>query len=343
MTRRHGSETMPADVDSGSRDDLTRANGNCPLCWDDEIMSSHQYQSHVGHHLEQLALFVLPGAEEQIKEEETETSQNESHNTEDEDWPTLDYEQEKGVLLSGSASPNAINMLDANQIGETGEDFIDIGGFKVSQAGNDEFRSTFAEYIESPSTDDGNSTLQDDSLALPAVRGGNDILLTEQQRKTAEEAGKLKRENERLLKLEKQRLDAEEEKNHEEATKRESKMLLKMIEEETILKYETEARLKLMKEHLNEEEARNIVMAAKKESKELMKKVKEESMAKEAEEAQRIKEEAKAKLEAAKKAADNDDEEPIKFKDAVGRNFKFPWSLCSTWTVSISSHYLYLV
>lgn len=43
-----------------SKPDPKQSHGPCPLCNDVEIKSSHQYQSHVGNHLEQLALFVLP-------------------------------------------------------------------------------------------------------------------------------------------------------------------------------------------------------------------------------------------------------------------------------------------
>lgn len=49
-----------AIVDLSSKANVSRAKGPCPLCHDFQITSSHQYQSHVGEHLEQLALFVLP-------------------------------------------------------------------------------------------------------------------------------------------------------------------------------------------------------------------------------------------------------------------------------------------
>ncbi|KAG6363886.1 hypothetical protein INS49_008989 [Diaporthe citri] len=56
------------------------AQGACPLCWEYEIVSSHQYEAHVGNHLEQLALFVLPGAEEAEKEEDSESEYQQSKN-----------------------------------------------------------------------------------------------------------------------------------------------------------------------------------------------------------------------------------------------------------------------
>jgi hypothetical protein len=47
-----------------SRIDTGKANGDCPLCWNFEVKSIRQYASHVGHHLEQLALFALPNLDE---------------------------------------------------------------------------------------------------------------------------------------------------------------------------------------------------------------------------------------------------------------------------------------
>ncbi|KAH8758434.1 hypothetical protein F5883DRAFT_502279, partial [Diaporthe sp. PMI_573] len=47
-----------------SRIDAGKANGDCPLCWNFEVKSIRQYASHVGHHLEQLALFALPNLDE---------------------------------------------------------------------------------------------------------------------------------------------------------------------------------------------------------------------------------------------------------------------------------------
>jgi hypothetical protein len=51
-------------------------------------------------------------------------------------------------------------------------------------------------------------------------------------------------------------------------------------------------------------------------------------------------------LEKAKKAAEEEaaklkpsdaPKAPVKFKDAVGRKFSFPWALCKTWKVSLST------
>lgn len=317
MSQKHGSATTPQEVDAGSRDDLTKANGKCPLCWEYEIASSHRFQSHVGHHLEQLALFVLPGAEEveeQIEEEEDGLSQNESHETEDEDQPTDDYEREQGVLLSGSPKPSdtndANNVLDTQQSDENRERSSGVKGFKGPQMSSDEFTSTFAEYAVSPSMEEGNST-----FPKPPSK-----ILAEPETKAEEEAARLKYERETPLRLEKERLDPSEAKTMEDATKKEREEMLKRMEElEAKFRYEHEARLKL-EERLDAEEAKKKgEWASKKEREELLELI--EDML----EAEKVQ----------KASGDDNLKEPIEFKDAIGRKFNFPWNLCTTWTVCI--------
>ncbi|KAL1863136.1 hypothetical protein Daus18300_008129 [Diaporthe australafricana] len=58
---------------------MTDVNGNV------EIKSNHQYQSHVGHHLEQLALFVLPSHNYESEGEDKEEGDESDRNDEEED------------------------------------------------------------------------------------------------------------------------------------------------------------------------------------------------------------------------------------------------------------------
>lgn len=74
----HGLTIATSDIFFHTRPDLERAQGTCPLCGDLNITTSVQYQSHVGTHLEQLALFALPDSEEHREESEIEPSDNES-------------------------------------------------------------------------------------------------------------------------------------------------------------------------------------------------------------------------------------------------------------------------
>lgn len=164
----------------------------------------------------------------------------------------------------------------------------------------------------------------------------------EEERKRAEENARLKLEAEAKAKEEAKKLaekqaaeEAERKKLFEEETRVKAEKELrdkieadkkaeeerKTAEEAAKLRYENEARLKLEKERLDAEDAKNKEEAAKKEREELLKKIEEETKVKVAEEA--------------KKAA-GDDKEPIKFKDAVGRKFNFPWNLCATWNVRIA-------
>jgi hypothetical protein len=65
-----------------------------------------------------------------------------------------------------------------------------------------------------------------------------------------------------------------------------------------------------------------------------------------AEELEKAKKAAEEEVEKAKKLAEEEaakvkpadaPKAPIKFKDAVGRKFSFPWHLCKTWKVCIRS------
>ncbi|OAA64514.1 hypothetical protein SPI_03161 [Niveomyces insectorum RCEF 264] len=87
----------------------------------------------------------------------------------------------------------------------------------------------------------------------------------------------------------------------------------KKLEEEAKLKAEIEARAKVEAEKKKEEEAK-IAEEEKKKADKAMR--------------DRILEEAKVKLE---EAAKKKEKAPIKFKDAVGRKFSFPYHLCQTW------------
>lgn len=60
------------------------------------------------------------------------------------------------------------------------------------------------------------------------------------------------------------------------------------------------------------------------------KKIKEEAAA----EAEKLKKESADALAKALKKPEEDKKKPIKFKDAVGRKFSFPFHLCATWAVS---------
>lgn len=67
--RRHAHEVHPTQVSTGKVENLVAlssnsdpkcAEGKCPLCLTFDIKDSRTYESHVGKHLEQLSLFVLP-------------------------------------------------------------------------------------------------------------------------------------------------------------------------------------------------------------------------------------------------------------------------------------------
>lgn len=94
----------------------------------------------------------------------------------------------------------------------------------------------------------------------------------------------------------------------------------KLLETEAKLKAENEAREKIEKERKEAEDAKAAEEARKKEEEAWKKKTLAE---------------VQAKAEEASRKSKGKDKDPIRFKDAVGRKFSFPFHLCQTWTVSI--------
>ncbi|KAG4264034.1 hypothetical protein FPRO06_03043 [Fusarium proliferatum] len=131
--------------------------------------------------------------------------------------------------------------------------------------------------------------------------------LQEEAEAKAAAAKKAQEEAERLMRLEQEAKEAAAKKAAEEAEK------LKKLEEETRAKAEAETLKKIEEENKKAAEAAAAEEAAKKAAAELKTKIEEET---------------KVKLEESKKKAE---QAPIRFKDAVGRKFSFPFHLCATW------------
>lgn len=100
----HGTVSSDKNIDfiisQSSRPDPQHSHGICPLCNDVEIKSNHQYRSHIGHHLEQLALFVLPAHEYDSADDEDENSNRSAHDTEEEDETSSQNEYEPRDFVS---------------------------------------------------------------------------------------------------------------------------------------------------------------------------------------------------------------------------------------------------
>lgn len=91
-----------------------------------------------------------------------------------------------------------------------------------------------------------------------------------------------------------------------------------------------EAEAKAAEEAKAAKEAHEKALAEAAAAAEELKKAKEEAEKKAADEA-KAKEEAEKKAAAAAAPAPEEKKPPIKFKDAVGRKFSFPWHICCTW------------
>lgn len=101
----HSTVVTAKSIDSimtqSSKPDLQQSHGACPLCNEVEIKSHRQYQSHVGHHLEQLALFALPSHDHDSEGEEEGEASNREHDTEEEgELSTQDEDAPVGVATS---------------------------------------------------------------------------------------------------------------------------------------------------------------------------------------------------------------------------------------------------
>jgi hypothetical protein len=82
---------------SSQPDYLARAKGQCPLCLDFQIMSDKQYGSHVGAHLEQLALFALPSTDADGDESDDTESESSGQDGKKYDTESLDTVREGGA------------------------------------------------------------------------------------------------------------------------------------------------------------------------------------------------------------------------------------------------------
>ncbi|EFY91540.1 putative kinetoplast-associated protein KAP [Metarhizium acridum CQMa 102] len=131
--------------------------------------------------------------------------------------------------------------------------------------------------------------------------------------KLAQEEARRKAEIETLKKIDEEREKAKKAAEAAEAAKNEQEALKKRIEEETKARVQAEMRKKMEEEAEKAKKAAEAAEATKAEQEALKK---------------RIEEETKAALEAEIK---KNEKAPIKFKDAVGRNFRFPFHLCATW------------
>lgn len=92
------------------------AEGTCPLCFDFEIKTDRQYDSHVGAHLEQLALFVLP----QSSEMDTDEEEEEEGEGEDGIIATVSLPLVSHYVVQGDEDLNEWQVIDDDEVGARG-------------------------------------------------------------------------------------------------------------------------------------------------------------------------------------------------------------------------------
>ncbi|KAJ2988699.1 hypothetical protein NUW58_g961 [Xylaria curta] len=101
-----------------SQPDLSKSIGPCPLCGD-HISSATQYHTHVGYHLEQLALFALPRTTNDIGET---GSQRNAAEEKDFDQESQDYNSSIAASVSGGQSQTSEVLENNGSQRDAGED-----------------------------------------------------------------------------------------------------------------------------------------------------------------------------------------------------------------------------
>lgn len=94
--------------------DMAKVRKECPLCCNFEIKSVRQYAKHIGHHLEQLALFTLPNTneyeEEGYEDEDSEINEDDKGKQVNLDHLNKMSESEGPNLDSGDETPADVKM-----------------------------------------------------------------------------------------------------------------------------------------------------------------------------------------------------------------------------------------
>lgn len=125
---------------------LEKAAGSCPLCSDIHIKDYRHYGSHVGYHLEQLALFSLPKMEE-------DDDYNDDDDDGEQDSEAGDESGDEDDIDLGNASDGE----ESNNEGRRNPEAIKISGLGMTKFGHDEEVNLSSSDSETSGSSDGNS------------------------------------------------------------------------------------------------------------------------------------------------------------------------------------------
>lgn len=116
----------------GSSIDPGKAQGECPLCVTYRTRSCSDYASHVGHHLEQLALFTIPNVAYDCDTDEESDEQESEQGV----WPASELDD----YVRGGSGDDASAIMDATRAASSDEeDFtIRVKGTTVHKYRGDE-------------------------------------------------------------------------------------------------------------------------------------------------------------------------------------------------------------
>ena len=270
----------------------------CPLCTR-PCNSTKSWTKHVGHHLEQLALFSLPmelfstDTPDNSDEEPNDDGDHSSARSSNAEHPECDgnlpgdsisdvEESQVSELLVPDASNPIVNPMEVSSMRPND---IDAVPYEPSSEHENQ------DYVRVPAGTSESKIVKDDTLAKE-IHELRKMVKRQEEERIAREAG---------TKIPSEPASDDDDQDFVRSSANKSKS--RMMDDDALAKEIRELR-------------------------EMIKHQEEERIAREAE----LRAEQEAKTAVAKnKPLPDIDQPPVLFKDAVGRKFSFPWHLCKSW------------
>jgi hypothetical protein len=280
----------------------------CPLC--DKVMSLRALQKHLGNHQEQLALFALPPNIDATEDEEEDSNYAENHGEPNE---SLSSDISEGETLDDNGGHNqGLRRFHEFESSESESD-DDFSSVPISTPNDEELLDPR----------EGSSSVPDDAVPDSGATISFDDLPTFPHITSAypdAQYDPIRPDDSIPLTSHPEIVDGDDE-NPDSGTE---KVAEAKKGDEDKLATETKAAAGAAAQFL--ESAKRAQEKA------------EEKAAVELEKAKKAAEEEAARM----RPTGDDKKSTIKFKDAVGRKFAFPWHLCKTWKVCEFNHHYQL-
>lgn len=278
------------------------------------------FRRHLGRHMEQLALFALPSNDTEDLEDDSTDEEKEESATRDQSEEVQGESSDEGgedepeQILERAHEASTPRVLDMSK---------DELSKYVKQEDENKFRCPFP---------DCRKLFKGKHFCRKHVenrhpewlKGLNTAIVSRAYEKPTNKEAEEKAALEEKFEEEKKAAQARGAENARKQIEAERKKAEERAAED---KVRAEVREAVFNAEMKSKEA---VLQAQKEIKEAVVKAKRE--AKEA--VEKAEKDAKASIDRSQALKDEDKKKPIRFRDAVGRKFSFPFHLCSTWAVS---------